>query len=378
MELVIAETIAQTTHAEAAQQAREDLDQLRKGAIAAGRQRSRKIIKVTAIDESTGSMHHLPTGRFLRDWYVNVYVNTLRANLSLPHEPIDAQQVEDATAIMRRIRPNAEPLSSLHAVGVVRDIAFADAAHVAVQMTERLHSIGDDRAIRHVPDERFDHDQLRVQVTRHWYKRCYDNTVNEAVMATHPLAAITQAEELQVAQVLATCQVRRLIGRDNIPLVSVHGTRLTELDRRLAAGETGLVPALPSEIHASKRFASLEQRVREAWQEMPRDTRNHWLRLAGAAPTSPRASWSGLDDTQRTALVQHYQATYLPDLVDADFKGQLIKDSDVEAARKMFNHPASLIGGQSTSSAEMSESALDTAERDVRVDTRSIATARHR
>ncbi|QDP95280.1 hypothetical protein FOE78_04585 [Microlunatus elymi] len=343
MELTVAETITRAARNEAEQRARDDLDQLRKRAVAAGRQRSRKIIKVTAINETTGSIRHLPTGRLLRDWYVHVYINTLRANLSQPYEPIDAQQVEDTAAILRRARPNAEPRSSLQAVGVVRDIAFADASTVAARMTERLQRTGEGRAINYAPDDRFDGDQLRVHVTRHWYKRCYDNVVDGAVMARHPLAAVTDAEQLEVAKVMANREVRRLIGRDNIPLVTAHGTKITEVDRGLASGEVGLVPALPPRIGKVTNAMSIEDRIREAWNDMPRNTRQHWLRLAAVSPTSTRASWGGLDESKKAALVEHYRMTYLPDLADTRFRGQLIKEPDAEAARQMFNHPATLI-----------------------------------
>ena len=220
MEPAVAEAVARTTREQATYDATTDLKALRRQAVEAGRDRSRKIIKVSRIDPRSGEIRYNPAGRLLRDWYFHVYINDLRARLGDLSEPIDAQQIEDCAALLRRIRPEAPPLTALQAVGVVRDTACDDAAHAAAEIAARLRSVVDRRAVLHAPDERFDADAVRVHVTRHWYKRCYDDWVADATQSRMPLRAVTDAEERQVALVLATGTVRRLIGDDHLALVT--------------------------------------------------------------------------------------------------------------------------------------------------------------
>jgi hypothetical protein len=338
MDHAVAETITRETRSEAEARARDDLAELLQRAVEAGRERARKIIKVTLIDSATGSLRHNPAGRLLRDWYAHVYLNTLRGTLGRPSEPIDVQQVEDVSSLLRRVRPNSDPIRALQAAGATRKLAAFDAADAVTHVIERLHAICVDRAIRHAPDGRFDGDQLRVHVIRHWYQRCYDSAVDEAVMARHPLAAISIAEEFQVARTMSTREVRRLIGRDGIPLVTRQGVNMTELDRRLAAGETMIVPADALDIPGGDPFSTLLERVSHAWDGMSRELRPQWLAAAGAGRMPRDLWWSGLDDDQQMKLVRHYLATHRLELLQSDFDRPLIAGSDAEVARKMFNH----------------------------------------
>src|SRR3954464_5705191 len=123
MEITVAQAIASGTRDQAQQDAQHDLRELQRQAIEAGRERSRRIIKVTTINRATGVARYNPAGRLLRDWYLHVYLNTLRVNLSEPAVVIDAQQIEDLAGLVHRVRPSSPPLHALQAVGVVRNLA---------------------------------------------------------------------------------------------------------------------------------------------------------------------------------------------------------------------------------------------------------------
>ena len=169
----MAAIIAHDTREQAVQDARTDLHRLQQQAIEAGRDESRRLIKVSHIDHTTGQATYRPAGRLLRDWYLHCYTNALRDRLGSPAVTIDAQQIEDTTALLHRLTPNQTPLAALRAVAVLRDIADADAAHATVSIATTLHATAARRAIAHAPDSRFDADPLRVHVTRHWYLHSY-------------------------------------------------------------------------------------------------------------------------------------------------------------------------------------------------------------
>lgn len=59
-----------------------------------------------------------------------------------------------------------------------------------------------------------------------------------------PLEAVTAAEARAVAVSVQLGESHRIVGGDGIPLVTAHSTRMTDVDRRLAAGEAGVSPRL--------------------------------------------------------------------------------------------------------------------------------------
>ena len=165
MDLAVAGTAAHATRNQAIEDARTDLDRLRRRAVEAGREESRRLTKVSRIDPRSGDIRYRPSGRLMRDWYLHCYLNELRHRLGYPSVPVDAQQVEDTAAQLRRLAPNAKPLAALRSVAVLRDVAASDAAQAAAAITESLADTAARRAIQHAPDGRFDGDQVRVHVT---------------------------------------------------------------------------------------------------------------------------------------------------------------------------------------------------------------------
>lgn len=343
MEIAVAEAIASGTRDQAQQDAQNDLRELRKQAVEAGRERSRRLIKVTNINTATNVARYNPAGRLLRDWYVHVYLNSLRANLGEPAVVIDAQQIEDLAGLVHRVRPGSEPLQALQAVGVVRNLAVDDANRAAVTIVERLQSIGAERAVRHAPDERFDGDAVRVHVSRHWYLRCFSAHVEVATKSQQPLTGVTYVEQDLVARTLATREVRRIIGRNGIPLVTVHNTRMNAVDRALANGETGVVP--PTVVTETQRntLDTLQRQVKSTWSDLTLDRRAQWLRLAEAAPMGKGQRWTDLNGDQQSRLIRNYLHTHRRDFLDLGPDRALITADPATAARRMFNHPETLI-----------------------------------
>jgi hypothetical protein len=342
MEIAVAEAIASGTRDQAQQDAQNDLRELRKQAVEAGRERSRKLIKVTNINRATSAARYNPAGRLLRDWYVHVYLNSLRANLGEPAVVIDAQQIEDLAGLVHRVRPGSAPLQALQAVGVVRNLAVDDANHAATSIVERLRSIGAERAVRHAPDERFDGDAVRVHVSRHWYLRCFTAHVEVATKSQQPLTGVSYVEQDLVAETLSTREVRPIIGRDGIPLVTVHNTRMNSVDRALAAGETDIVP--PTVVSETQRdtFDTLRRQVRSTWSGLTVDRRAQWLRLAEAAPMGNGERWADLDGGQQSKIIRNYLHTHRRDLLDLSPDRAVIGADPIGAARRMFNHREAL------------------------------------
>ena len=338
MEIAVAEAIASGTRDQAQQDAQNDLRELRKQAVEAGRERSRKLIKVTNINSATGVARYNPAGRLLRDWYVHVYLNSLRTNLGEPAVVIDAQQIEDLAALVHRVRPGSEPLQALQAVGVVRNLAVDDANHAATTIVERLRSIGAERAVRHAPDERFDGDAVRVHVSRHWYLRCFTAHVEVATKSQQPLTGVTYVEQDLVAETLSTREVRPIIGRDGIPVVTVHNTRMNAVDRALAAGESGIVP--PTVVSETQRdtFDTLRRQVKSTWSDLTVDRRAQWLRLSEAGPMRDGQRWADLDGEQQSKIIRHYLHTHRRDLLDLSPDRALLGADPAAAAGRMFNH----------------------------------------
>ena len=343
MELAVAQSVAAGTREQAQRDAQDDLRELRRQAIEAGRERSRKIIKVSIIHEATGTLRYNAAGRLLRDWYMHVYMNSLRANLGEPAVVIDAQQVEDLTALVHRVRPDSEPLRALHAVSAMRNVAVDDAAHAAAAIVERLRAVGAERAVRHAPDVRFDGDAVRVHVTRHWYLRCFAAHVEAATKSQQPLTAITPAEQNLVSQTLETRKIRRIIGRDGLPLFTERGTRANDVERALARGETGVVPAMVVTRATHDSSDTLRKQVRSTWSDLTVDRREQWLRLAGAGPLRAGAGWVTLDGEQQSKLIQNYLLSHRHELLDSNRELTVIHEAPAVAARRMFNSRENLV-----------------------------------
>jgi hypothetical protein len=220
MDIAVADATVRATREQATADARGDLRELSWRAVEAGRDRSRRIIKTSRIDPRTGELRYNPAGRLLRDWYFHVYLNTVRRHLGQPAATIDAQQVEDTTSLLKRLRPHADSLKCLHVVGAVRNTGVDDASHAVADVVDHLAVVGARRAVLHAPDDRFGDDTLALHITRHWYLHCYEDSIRGATDTRHPLAAGNSVRVMDVAQAIVSGNVQPVIGRSGAPSVT--------------------------------------------------------------------------------------------------------------------------------------------------------------
>ena len=205
------------------------------------------------------------------------------------------------------------------------------------------------RAVLHAGDERFDADAVRVHVARHWYKRCYDDCVEGATQSRMPLRAVTDAEERQVALVLATGTVRRLIGDDNVPLVTAHSTLVNEVDRRLAKGEIDVLPAHSIASIPFDATQPLSAQIQGAWARASEAERLRWARMAGAEGAEGLGVWPSLGVEDQTRLIRYYLDAHRGDLRDRPFEPDVIATEPGVAAAEMFRHHSPLLSQSSRS-----------------------------
>ena len=333
----LATAAASTTREQAVHDARQDLWELRRRAVEAGRDRSRRIAKTSRIDPRSGELRYNPAGRLLRDWYFHVYLNTLRRDLGEPAVTIDAQQVETTARILKELR-DADGLAALRVVALIRDTAVDDAAHAAAGVVDHLAGVAVRRAIRHAPADRFGGDELAIHVTRHWYQHCYDDHVHGAVRSRHPLAEVTDAQEREVATTLSSREARRIIGPDGVPLVTAQGTTFTAQDRALARGLAGLISPITDTDHHADTKQPLGKRVTRTWAQLTDTERGQWLRAADAHHIPASRSWHDLPGETQTKIIRLYLTTHQPHQVTTLFHGEPINADPSHAAMTMFNH----------------------------------------
>jgi hypothetical protein len=147
---------------------------------------------------------------------------------------IDAQQIENTAALLHRLTPHQTPIAALRAVAVLRDVADTDVAQATVTIATTLHASAARRAVAHAPQTRFDADQIRVHVTRHWHLHCYLDHLQTATRSRQPQTA-TDAVERQIALTLDTRTIHPLVSDAAMTLSTLGGHH-----RDRFAAETGL------------------------------------------------------------------------------------------------------------------------------------------
>lgn len=352
METAVAEAVVRASRDASREQARADLRRFSRAAVEAGREESRRIVKTSRVDRTSGAVRYSPASRVLRDWYLHVYINGLRERLGQPHEPIDAGQVEETAALVARLNPAAPPLAALAATATLRLTAEDDAASATATVYTQLKAASAERAVAHASDDRFDGDEARIHILRHWHQRCYLDLIERTTGTQQPLTAVTGAEERQVALAMETRRIRRLIGRDGIPLVTAHGTALSDIDRRLAAGEPGVFPGYVANAQPSDQTEALRSRVTSTWLSLTRYERHHWAKQAGCDDQNRIRGWTNLTAQDQTALITFYLKVHSNEFKDREFDGPTIRARPEVAARRMFNHDTSLAPDQPTRTVE--------------------------
>ncbi len=143
------------------------------------------------------------------------------------------------------------------------------------------------------------------EILQAWYQRCFRDAVDVTV-TDQPLRVVTAAEEALVAQAVAAAQTRRIIGADGIVLVTPHATLVDQVDRRLAAGDVGVIDPRPL-LRPDTTFAA---QVRDGWRNAGMDSRQAVIDQAGVDGVDAGTSWTRLPWPVATAYIRRWLDTH--------------------------------------------------------------------
>ena len=193
--------------------------------------------------------------------------------------------------------------------------------------------------------------QPRTRQGRHWYQRCYLEAAEARLGLLQPLQTVTLGEAREVEASIEARQARRIIGADGIPLVTAHGTQMTETDRRLAAGETGVVPPPSRPTPPAPPNRILRERVVQAWARSRATIRSTWANAAGVAQASDLVRWADVPGEAQSRLIAQWlddhrdrfarpPAAAQPAPAYPPFNGarHRLRGPAEEAAARMFGH----------------------------------------
>ena len=238
-------------------------------------------------------------------------------------------------------------------VGSRHQRALTDATDAATSAHHTLTEAAGRRATAHL-SRQAPLDQPRTAILQQWYQRCYHAAVDSQLGLLQPLQAVTAAEARQVTISVETGQPRRIIGADGIPLVTAHGTAMTAVDRRLAAGHTQVVD--PPTVQMENIL--LRTRVTHAWDsavgaqawENRDNRRRNWATAAGVPTATADQPWDRIAGDHQSRLIAVWldthrtnepQLSFAPPPADPTFQAELILGPPRDAAAAMFNqqHP---------------------------------------
>lgn len=289
-----------------------DLQQGHARGLGAAQEKARRLVNTGRPGATSEHARYDPAARLLREWYLRVHTAFLDNGLGRLVPTPGAAAVEETAALVARIRTGPDPLGPFRATAYLLSVARTDATAAVLAVYEDLRSAAPDRAASYLAHQG-GLDTVRGPILRHWYQRCYLATVHAELGLQQPLQAVTAAEAGEVAASVEHGQFRRIIGVDGIPLVTAHGTVLTEADRRLAAGEVRVVPPpvvelAPTYLAPLNRVLRVE--VTRSWNLMSRDGRAAWAEGAGVPDVPLERVWDRLPGGQQSALIARWLDTH--------------------------------------------------------------------
>lgn len=352
-----AEAVA-VTRREAETAARGDLGRVKAQALQQGLARAEGLFPVGRRPASRAGVTGR-SSRILRGWYVEVFSAAVGDRFGERVRVPSAAEVDSTATALRRSLGSREPDAALRLVGSLHRRALTDAASAGAAWEKALDAAGPRRAAAHVARHQPAVDELQAAILRHWYRRSYLATVHAQLRVLQPLQAVTAAEAGEVAAAVEQGRTWQLIGTDGIPLVTRHATVTTDVDRRLAAGEAGVVdpPAAAPKGQrppAQVTNAALRARVLAAWSggAAGRDGqpagRLEWTAGAEVPAAAAHLSWHHIPGDQQSRLIGYWLDTHRmadvepvtldePELLFADQR-QLLHGPQEQAAAAMFNH----------------------------------------
>lgn len=331
--------------------AAEDLGRQRDVALQVAQEKSLRFISTSRSGSRSEHARYDPAARLLREWYVAVHAEALDKDLGGGGRVPGVAEVEAMAAQVRRIRAGGDSLGPLRATAYVWRVARADAATATLSALDDLRHGAPGRAARYVDGVvAVAVDATRAPILRHWHQRCYLDAVAGQLRLQRPLEAVTTGEAEAVAVSVRLGQFHRIIGADGVPLVTLHGTRLTDADRRLAEGETGVVPP---PLQVTERGSSnhvLRLRITAAWNVAPQTTRMAWATAAGVAAAGSATRWAQVPGVEQSRLIarwldEHRGRVTTAEATDRELvyppfsgKDEHLPGRPEEAAARMFGH----------------------------------------
>ena len=276
-----------------------DLHRHHERALDAARDRVCRLISTARPGAQSAHARYDAAARVLRGWYLEVHAAALDQRFGGTSAVPGSGAVDATAALIRRIRTREDPQGPLRAAAVVWRLARVDADSASVKTLKGLRAGVAKRATTTVSRVPVD-DELIGAILRHWYQRCYLEAVDARLGLLAPLRTVTQAEAQEVAASVEARQARRIVGTDGVPLVTAHGTQVTQDDRRLAAGETGVVSA-PTPITSRNRI--LRERVVRGWASSSATTRRAWATASGVPEAADHAHWSDVPGDAQSRLI---------------------------------------------------------------------------
>lgn len=200
--------------------------------------------------------HQRRIARILHDLYVQTYTSTVDSELGRGLHPVLAGEVDAiATAIRKNLGPSRVRDSALKVATVVWSRSRYDGLVAAGRVWETLDTVSTIRSGELIPGSPTV-DALRQLMLAQWYRRCYLAEVRAEMGVLTPLQEVTDGEVRAVAEAWQHGEPYRLVAPDGVPLVTAHGTVTSPADRKLDAGQVGVVEAMPSTRDAARRRAA--------------------------------------------------------------------------------------------------------------------------
>lgn len=358
--------------------ARRDLGRLQAQALEAARRRAVQMFPLTP-PMGARAVVNVRGGQVLRHWYTEVFSATLRNRLGEQVQVPAAAEIDKTATVLRRALADPAPDLPLRLAGGLHGRAVRDAAAAGNSLHSALVGTAHRRAEEQSALQAIT-GEARTAILEHWHQRCYLAAAHAQLGVLPPLQTVTTAEAREVTASVDQGQARQLIGDDGVPLVTTHGTAMTDVDRRLAAGETGVVE--PPEVRITNPV--LRRQVVGSWTGSPwpggyetaEDTarrRTTWAVAAGVPAAAAERPWDQLTGSDQARLIGHWLDTHRnpqarltagPAPADPPFAAAALTGPPREAAAAMFNHtPPSPPRLPSPAAVSFPVSAAGTAER---------------
>lgn len=330
---------------QARRDAAQDLEERYQRAVETAQEKAQRIVKTARPGTRSEHARYDPAARLLRDWYLESHAGLLSHSLGRPGSGPDAAAVEATAAQVGRLRamgysargprdqrpsarvwiaerPPTDPLGPLKATATLLRVAQTDAATTVRDLHEDLTAGVSGRAVAYLSQQR-GIDEVRGPVLRHWYQRNYLAALDAELGLLRPLQVVTRGEVAEVAACVQHGQFRRIIGVDGVPLVTAHGTVLNDVDRRLAAGEAGVVPPPAQPVRAAGN-STLRLRVIQSWRQRGHVARAEWAAAAELPADVVPRPWKEIPGAQQSRLIASW----------------------LDAHRGRFNPPADVLAGE--------------------------------